>query len=53
MMGPWNPGIILGVCFGVAAVVVFALSFRINMHSWWRDMAGLDDETLKSVGYGA
>jgi anti-sigma factor RsiW len=52
MRGPWNPGVILGVCFAVAAVVVFALSFRINMHSWWREMAGLDDETLRSSGLG-
>jgi anti-sigma factor RsiW len=51
MMGPWNPGIILGVCFGVAAVVVFALSFRVKADSWWRDVAGLDDESLKSMGF--
>ena len=52
MQGPWNPGVILGVCFAVAAVVVFALSFRINMHSWWRGMAGLDDASLDSLGMG-
>jgi hypothetical protein len=47
-----NPGIILGVCFGVVAVVTFSLSFRIRPDSWWRRLAGLDDETLKSLGLG-
>jgi hypothetical protein len=52
MQGPWNPGVILGACFAVAAVVVFAASFRINVHSWWREMAGLDDASLDSLGMG-
>ena len=52
MRGLWNPGIILGVCFGVAAVVVFLLSFRVKPDSWWRSLAGLDDETLRSAGLG-
>jgi hypothetical protein len=52
MRGAWNPGIILGVCFGVAAVLVFALSFRVKPDSWWRSLAGLDDETLRSTGLG-
>ena len=47
----YNPGVILGVLFGVAAVLVFALSFRVKPDSWWRDLAGLDDESLKSVGF--
>jgi anti-sigma factor RsiW len=47
----YNPGVLLGVIFGVTAVVVFALSFRVKPDSWWRDLAGLDDETLKSVGF--
>ena len=51
MNGFYNPGVILGVVFGVTAVVVFALSFRVQADSWWRDVAGLDDETLKSVGF--
>ena len=51
MNGFYNPGVILGVLFGVTAVVVFALSFRVQADSWWRDLAGLDDETLKSVGF--
>jgi anti-sigma factor RsiW len=51
MRGPWNPGVILGVVFAVGAVVTFALSFRIKVHSWWRDIVGLDDETLRSVGF--
>jgi hypothetical protein len=46
-----NPGVILGVVFGVIALVVFALSFRINMHSWWRDMVGLDDHSLAASGF--
>ena len=52
MRGFFNPGIILGVCFAVAAVVVFALSFRVKPDSWWRGLAGLDDETLRSSGLG-
>ena len=52
MSGPWNPGFILGVCFGIGAAVTFALSFRIKPDSWWRGLAGLDDETLKSAGLG-
>ena len=50
MSGPWNPGLILGVCFGIGAAVTFALSFRIKPDSWWREMVGLDDESLKSMG---
>jgi anti-sigma factor RsiW len=46
-----NPGIILGVLFGLVAVVTFAASFRVNLHSWWwRDVAGLDDTSLDSLG---
>ena len=52
MNAVYNPGVILGVLFGVAAVAVFALSFRVKPDSWWRDLAGLDDESLKTVGYG-
>ena len=48
----FNPGIILGVCFAVAAVSVFALSFRVKPDSWWRGLAGLDEETLRSSGLG-
>jgi len=50
MSGPWNPGIVLGVIFGVMALVFFALSFRVRPDSWWREMAGLDDNSLKSMG---
>ena len=50
MSGPWNPGLILGVCFGIGAAVTFALSFRIKPDSWWREMVGLDDESVKSIG---
>ena len=52
-MGFLNPGIILGVCFGVAGVLVFVLSFRVKPDSWWRSLAGLDDETLRSAGLGS
>jgi anti-sigma factor RsiW len=51
MSGPWNPGLILGVFFGVMAVFVFALSYRVKPDSWWRDMVGLDDESLKTMGF--
>jgi hypothetical protein len=30
-------------------VVVLGLSFRIKPDSWWRDMVGLDDESLNSL----
>jgi len=52
MRGFFNPGIILGACFAVAAVLVFALSFRVKPDSWWRGLAGLDEETLRSSGLG-
>jgi hypothetical protein len=46
-----NPGILLGVFFGLIAIVTFAASFRVNLHSWWwRDLAGLDADTLTSLG---
>jgi anti-sigma factor RsiW len=51
MSGPWNPGLILGACFGIGAVVTFALSFRIKPDSWWRNVVGLDDESLKTMGF--
>jgi anti-sigma factor RsiW len=48
-MGLLNPGILLGGVFGVTAVVVFALSFRIRPDSYWcRNLMGLDDKSLKS-----
>ena len=50
-MGLLNPGILLGVFFGVMAVAFFALSFRVRPDSWWREMAGLDDESLTSMGF--
>ena len=51
MSGPWNPGLLLGVCFAIGAVVTFALSFRVKPDSWWRDMVGLDDESLKTMEF--
>jgi len=51
-MGWVHPGILLGVCFGVASLLTFTLSFRIRPDSWWRALAGLDDDTLKSLGLG-
>ena len=50
MRGPWNPGILLGAIFAVAAVVTFVLSFRVRPDSWWREMVGLDDASLDSMG---
>lgn len=49
-LGFLNPGVILGVTFGIAAILVFILSFRITPDSWWRGVAGLDDDSLRSVG---
>ena len=48
-MGLLNPGILLGVFFGVMAVVVFMLSYHVRPDSWWRDVVGLDDASLRSV----
>jgi hypothetical protein len=45
-LGWLNPGILLGVFFGVMSVIVFALSYHVRSDSWWRDMAGLDDASL-------
>ena len=50
-MGFLNPGFLLGVFFGAAALVVFLLSFYVTPDSWWRSAAGFDDETLASVGF--
>jgi hypothetical protein len=52
-MGWRNPGVWLGVCFGAMAVAIFALSYRVKPDSWWRPMAALDDESLRSVGLRA
>jgi anti-sigma factor RsiW len=48
-MGFFHPGFLLGVFFGVAGVIVYAMSFRIRPESWWRDMVGLDDGSPRSV----
>ena len=52
-MGLLHPGILLGVTFGVLGVVFYVLSFRIKPHSWWREMAGLDDASLGSLAMRA
>ena len=49
-MGLFHPGILLGVVFGALAVFLYALSFRIKPESWWREMTGLDDASLGSMG---
>jgi hypothetical protein len=46
-MGLLNPGILLGVFFGVMALVVFAMSYYVKPDSWWRDVVGLDDRSLR------
>jgi len=46
----YNPGVILGVVFAVTAVAIFVLSFRIKPDSWWRPLAGLDDDSLAASG---
>ena len=48
----YNPGVLIGVVFGVMAVVMFVLSFRIKPDSWWRSAAGLDDASLAASGLG-
>lgn len=50
-MGFLHPGVLLGVFFGMAAIGIFALSFHIRPDSWWRTLVGLDDASLKSVGF--
>ena len=44
-----NPGMILGVLFGLMAVLVLVLSYRIRPDSWWREMVGLDDASLDTL----
>lgn len=51
-MGMFHPGILLGTAFGVLAVLLYALSFRIKPDSWWREMTGLDNQALTSAGLG-
>jgi anti-sigma factor RsiW len=46
----YNPGVILGVVFAVASVAIFVLSFRIKPDSWWRSLAGLDEDGLAASG---
>jgi hypothetical protein len=50
LMGFFNPGVLLGVCFLAGAAVTFVLSFFVKPESPWRAVVGLDDETLKSLG---
>ena len=50
-MGFRNPGVLIGVCFILGAVVCFGASFFVKPESRWRALVGLDDETLKSVRY--
>jgi hypothetical protein len=51
MRGLLNPGFLPGVIFVAGAVVCFVASFFVKPESPWRALVGLDDETLKSVGY--
>lgn len=37
-IGLMHPGILLGVCFGAMALLIFGLSFRARPRSWWRGM---------------
>ena len=48
-MGLLNPGILMGAVFGVMAVAVFAVSYRVKPDSWWRELVGLDDASLDSI----
>jgi hypothetical protein len=48
-LGYRNPGVLIGVTFLAAAVLIFALSFVVRPESRWRALAGLDDDTLKSL----
>jgi lipopolysaccharide export LptBFGC system permease protein LptF len=48
-LGPFHPGIVLGVVFAVMGVLFCVLSFRIKPDSWWREMVGLDDASLDSM----
>ena len=48
-LGPFHPGILIGVIFAVLAVGFCVLSFRIKPNSWWREMVGLDDASVDSV----
>lgn len=48
-MGPLHPGIVLGVVFAIMGVGFCVLSFRIKPDSWWCDIVGLDDASLKTL----
>jgi hypothetical protein len=47
-LGWLNPGILIGVFFGVMSLIVFALSYHVRPDSWWREMVGLDDASLNT-----
>jgi hypothetical protein len=49
-MGFRNPGVLIGVCFLVGALVCFVASFWVKPESRWRALVGLDDETLEDIG---
>ena len=50
-LGFRNPGVLIGVCFILVAVVCFGASFFVKPESRWRALVGRDDETLKSLRY--
>ena len=50
-MGFVNPGLVIGVCFALGAALTFAVSFFVTPDSPWRALVGLDDETLRTVGW--
>jgi hypothetical protein len=44
-MGFRNPGVLIGVCFILGAVVCFAASFFVKPESRWRALIGLDERS--------
>ena len=48
-LGWMHPGAILGTFFLTAGVVWFIASFYVTPDAWWRDMLGMDDQTLDTA----
>ena len=48
-LGWMHPGAILGTFFLLAAVVWFIGSFYVTPTSWWREVLGMDDQTLETT----
>jgi anti-sigma factor RsiW len=48
-LGWMHPGAILGVFFLLGAIAWFIASFYVRPDSWWRNVLGMDDQTLETA----